>query len=69
MLHGEILATLRCEERLRPGAASEVVALRAAGYDLHLLSGDAPAKVAAMAAAGPRSLMSLYLLGVKNDEH
>ncbi len=46
---GAILAVLQCEERLRPGAASEVVALREAGYDLHLLSGDAPAKVAAMA--------------------
>jgi Cu2+-exporting ATPase len=46
---GRPRCALVTEEKLRPGAASEVAALAAAGYDLHLLSGDAPAKVAAMA--------------------
>jgi Cu2+-exporting ATPase len=46
---GVVLAALTLEERLRPGVREELEALREQGYELHLLSGDAPAKVAAMA--------------------
>jgi Cu2+-exporting ATPase len=46
---GVALASLDTEERLKPGVGDELARLRAAGYDVHLLSGDAPAKVAAMA--------------------
>jgi len=47
---GNVLAAVTLEERLRPGVREELQALREQGYELHLLSGDAPAKVAAMAA-------------------
>ncbi len=46
---GDVLATLRLEERLRPGVRAELESLRGEGYELHLLSGDSPAKVKAMA--------------------
>ncbi|MEZ4386409.1 MAG: heavy metal translocating P-type ATPase metal-binding domain-containing protein [Candidatus Krumholzibacteriia bacterium] len=46
---GEVLATLSPVERLRPGVREELQALAGQGYELHLLSGDAPAKVTAMA--------------------
>jgi Cu2+-exporting ATPase len=46
---GEPLVALRLEERLRPGAAEELRALADQGYELHLLSGDDPAKVRRMA--------------------
>jgi Cu2+-exporting ATPase len=46
---GEPLARLRLDERLRPGAAEELHTLGTEGYELHLLSGDSPAKVRAMA--------------------
>jgi len=46
---GSVLARFRFEEAVRPGAPGEIAALDAAGYELHLLSGDDPAKVAAAA--------------------
>jgi len=42
---GTPLATFRTVEELRPGAADEVEALRGAGYELTILSGDAPERV------------------------
>jgi Cu2+-exporting ATPase len=48
---GEVIAALHLEEAFRPDAASELAGLSRAGFELHLLSGDAPAKVAAAAAA------------------
>ena len=38
-----------CREDLKADAAGELAALRESGYTLHLLSGDAPAKVSAVA--------------------
>ncbi len=46
---GTVLARLPLREDLKADAASEVAALQRAGYDLHLLSGDAPARVRAAA--------------------
>jgi Cu2+-exporting ATPase len=43
---GHLLADLTTEESLRPGAPGEVTALRDGGYDVWLLSGDDPARVA-----------------------
>ena len=40
-----VLATLSCREELRPDAAEEVAALQREGYDVWLLSGDAPSRV------------------------
>ncbi len=48
--NGQPLAALSTEEDLRPDAAREVRALEAEGYEVFLLSGDAPAKVSALAA-------------------
>lgn len=45
------LAALTLVEEMKPDAAAEVARLRAAGYEVHLLSGDAPARVQAAAAA------------------
>ena len=45
----QVLVELVLEERLKQGAVEELTALREDGYDLHLLSGDAPAKVRVMA--------------------
>lgn len=47
---GQVLARFRFREELRPGARAQVAALQRAGLRVHLLSGDAPARVAAMAA-------------------
>jgi len=43
------LAAFRLRDRLRPGSAAAVDALRSAGLRLHLLSGDQPGAVAAVA--------------------
>jgi P-type Cu2+ transporter len=48
---GQPIASFDFQEVLRPDAASELAALRSQGYDLHLLSGDAPARVTALARA------------------
>jgi Cu2+-exporting ATPase len=42
---GQVQLTFRFEERLREGAAAAMAALRAAGMEPALLSGDAPARV------------------------
>jgi P-type Cu2+ transporter len=47
---GAVLARFRFVETVRPDAAVEVDALRAAGLEVYLLSGDRQAKVAALAA-------------------
>jgi len=44
------LATFRLSEQLRPGARETIDALRAQGLQLHIASGDSPAKVADVAA-------------------
>jgi Cu2+-exporting ATPase len=46
---GERLASLDTEEPLRPAAARELQALRADGYDVWILSGDTPERVAEVA--------------------
>lgn len=46
---GRVLATLSCREALRTDAASEVAALKREGFDVWLLSGDDPARVAEVA--------------------
>lgn len=46
---GEILAVFQFGEEPRPGAREELAALRAGGLELHILSGDHPAKVKAFA--------------------
>ena len=48
---GEPLASLALVEEMKVDAAAEVARLQAAGYEVHLLSGDAPARVRAAAAA------------------
>lgn len=48
---GRVLARLRPAEQFKADAAGEIAALRHAGYELHLLSGDAQAKVDRAAAA------------------
>jgi Cu2+-exporting ATPase len=48
---GLIIGRFATREALRSGAAAEIAALRAAGYGVHLLSGDALPRVAALAAA------------------
>jgi len=48
---GKRLATFRLDEEIKADAASEVAALRDAGYEVHLLSGDAQEKVAVAARA------------------
>lgn len=47
---GELLAAFRFGDAIREDAAEEFRALQQAGYTLHILSGDRPEKVAAMAA-------------------
>ena len=47
---GECLAAFNFGDELREDAGEEFEALRASGYDLHILSGDNSAKVATMAA-------------------
>jgi Cu2+-exporting ATPase len=46
---GVKLATFRLEEELRPGAADEIAQLRNDGYEVRILSGDAEARVTALA--------------------
>ncbi len=46
---GEGLARFHFRDAARPDAAAELAALHARGLGLHILSGDAPAKVAALA--------------------
>lgn len=46
---GEALARFRFRDAARPDAATELAALHARGLGLHILSGDAPAKVTALA--------------------
>ncbi|MCC7143475.1 MAG: heavy metal translocating P-type ATPase [Candidatus Eisenbacteria bacterium] len=46
---GRLLAAFSLEEELRRDAASEIARLSADGFELHLLSGDRAAKVAAVA--------------------
>jgi Cu2+-exporting ATPase len=41
---GALLASLSTDEDLRPDAASEIGALAASGYEVHLLSGDEPSR-------------------------
>ncbi len=48
---GRPLATLRLREHLKADATAEIAELMRRGYEVHLLSGDAPAKVQAAAAA------------------
>jgi Cu2+-exporting ATPase len=48
---GELVASITTGEELRPDARDEVSGLRADGYDVWMLSGDAAARVAAVAAA------------------
>jgi Cu2+-exporting ATPase len=48
---GAPLARFTFRELLRPDAAAELRALRADGYQIHLLSGDHPARVATLARA------------------
>jgi Cu2+-exporting ATPase len=47
---GDCLAAFNFGDELREDASEEFDALRASGYDLHILSGDNSAKVATMAA-------------------
>jgi Cu2+-exporting ATPase len=48
---GRPVARLRLSEHLKADAAAELAGLAARGYQIHLLSGDAPAKVLAAATA------------------
>lgn len=48
---GVVLARFRFTDAARPGAREELAALRRAGLEVFILSGDRPAKVAAMATA------------------
>ncbi|MGD8862273.1 MAG: heavy metal translocating P-type ATPase [Myxococcales bacterium] len=47
---GAIVLELALDEELRPDAAREVESLQARGYAVHVLSGDAPERVATVAA-------------------
>lgn len=47
---GRSVATLRFREEVRPQAARQIRHLRARGYGVHILSGDQPARVQALAA-------------------
>jgi Cu2+-exporting ATPase len=48
---GAIVARFATREAPRPGAAADLAALAADGHELHLISGDAPTRVAALAGA------------------
>ncbi len=50
-MDGRILANLRTDEQLRPGAGEEIRKLEAHGYQLSILSGDAPGRVRALGAS------------------
>jgi Cu2+-exporting ATPase len=47
----EVLCALRTDEQLRPGARAEIERLEKDGYELAILSGDAPPRVAALGAS------------------
>ena len=47
---GAVVARFGTREMARPGAATDVAALADAGYQVHVVSGDAPARVQALAA-------------------
>ena len=49
VVDGEARAHIQTTERLRPDAAADVARLATEGFDVHVLSGDAPDKVRAMA--------------------
>lgn len=49
--NGCLLARFSFADEIRPGARVEIDTLRARGFDVHILSGDHPAKVTAMAQA------------------
>jgi Cu2+-exporting ATPase len=49
--NGALVARFAFRDSLRPGAMESLRRLRARGLDIHILSGDAPTKVAALAAA------------------
>jgi len=49
--NGAVLACFRFGDAMRPGARGEIAALSAGGRTAYILSGDRPAKVAAMTAA------------------
>ncbi len=46
---GAVVTRFSTREALRPGAIGELAALRAAGYDIHLISGDSPDRVSGLA--------------------
>ena len=48
---GVVLARFIFEDEIRPGARAGIATLRARGFEVNILSGDHPAKVAAMAVA------------------
>jgi Cu2+-exporting ATPase len=50
-IDGEILVALHTDEQLRPGARAEIETLESDGYDLAILSGDAPARVVTLGAS------------------
>ena len=48
---GRPLASLRTDEQLRPGARAEITKLQSDGYELAILSGDAPSRVVSLGAS------------------
>lgn len=48
-LDGVVLATFQFREEMRPHAAEQIASFSRHGFDIHLLSGDEPARVQAMA--------------------
>jgi Cu2+-exporting ATPase len=50
-MDGAVLASLRTDEQLRPGASTEIQNLRDRGYALAILSGDAQPRVSALGAS------------------
>jgi Cu2+-exporting ATPase len=48
---GKVLVALHTDEQLRPGARAEIERLTSDGYDLAILSGDAPSRVATLGAS------------------
>jgi len=50
-IDGKVLVALHTGEQLRPGARAEIERLESDGYDLAILSGDAPSRVVALGAS------------------
>jgi Cu2+-exporting ATPase len=50
-IDGEVRAALRTDEQLRPGARAEINRLERDGYELAILSGDAPSRVITLGAS------------------